>query len=232
MTKRQLIHIEKRKFFQSLSKKRFKKILIEDVEKIIELYKEGYSSPRLAKKFNINPSSIRSLLNRREISTKPKKIAYQLADKIILLYKEGYSTRNIAKKFDIGSTTVGNILKENNILRRNSSESKRIYKINENFFDDINTEEKAYFLGFLYGDGYNNEKKRTVVITLKSEDREILEIFTKILQPNKPLKEIKRKINNNITRYYTKMLIFNKHISQKLAELGCMQAKSFKNNIS
>lgn len=35
----------------------------------------------------------------------------------------------------------------------------RKYEINQDFFDEINTQEKAYFLGILFADGYNNYDK-------------------------------------------------------------------------
>ena len=49
------------------------------------------------------------------------------------------------------------------------------YPFNIHFFDEINTEEKAYILGFLYADGYNMEERNTVAISLKKEDSYILE---------------------------------------------------------
>lgn len=32
------------------------------------------------------------------------------------------------------------------------------YYFNENYFESINTYEKAYVLGFIYADGYNREE--------------------------------------------------------------------------
>ena len=44
-----------------------------------------------------------------------------------------------------------------------TNENKRKYKFNENFFNEINTPEKAYALGFWYADGnvYINENSYT-----------------------------------------------------------------------
>lgn len=33
-----------------------------------------------------------------------------------------------------------------------------MYKIDKNFFKEINSPEKAYVLGFIYADGYNSMK--------------------------------------------------------------------------
>lgn len=63
----------------------------------------------------------------------------------------------------------------------------RKYKINDNYFEVINTEDKAYWLGFLYADGTivkqpNREKSYTIAITLKETDKYILESFIEKLE--------------------------------------------------
>jgi hypothetical protein len=58
---------------------------------------------------------------------------------------------------------------------------KRKYFYNEDFFERIDNEEKAYFLGFLFADGcvINNVEKYRYQVTLKlhTKDRHILESF-------------------------------------------------------
>ena len=55
----------------------------------------------------------------------------------------------------------------------------RRYNLDEEYFDNINSQNKAYILGFLYADGSNNPKKHTVSISLQEEDRYILEWMRK-----------------------------------------------------
>ena len=55
----------------------------------------------------------------------------------------------------------------------------RKYNFDENFFDKIDTEEKAYWLGFIYADGAIF--KRTLSIRLSTKDIHHLEKFKKIL---------------------------------------------------
>lgn len=102
----------------------------------------------------------------------------------------------------------------------------RKYILNENFFDKIDTEEKAYILGFIYGDGYNSEKKNCIKIRLQISDEELLLKFIKILYPN----------NDKILYYQKKdeiiksceLVIESKHMSEVLASYGCIQRKSKK----
>ena len=63
-------------------------------------------------------------------------------NKIIELYvKLRKSSNEIAKLFEINSTTVLRLLKKNNIDRRQKTYK---YTCNNDFFEIIDTEEKAY----------------------------------------------------------------------------------------
>lgn len=97
------------------------------------------------------------------------------------------------------------------------------WEINENYFDDIDTAEKAYFLGFLYADGYNNVKKHEIKIRLSIQDEELLIKFRNILYPNqdRPLQYSIRNGNHS----YCELYVSNKRLSDSLAKHGCVQAK-------
>ena len=99
------------------------------------------------------------------------------------------------------------------------------WEINENYFDDINTAEKAYFLGFLYADGYNNVKKHEIKIRLSIQDEELLIKFRDILYPNqdRPLQYSVRNGNHS----YCELYVSNKRLSDSLVKHGCIQAKTF-----
>ena len=57
----------------------------------------------------------------------------------------GVSSEIIALKLGINGSTVCRILKRNDIIIRPGTQNKRKYKINEDFFEVIDAEEKAYF---------------------------------------------------------------------------------------
>ncbi len=142
-------------------------------------------------------------------------------------YIKGEKTKILAKDYGITCCAVLGFLKRRNIpIRPEYLTGNKKYTLNETFFDVIDTEEKAYFLGFLYADGCNDEKKKTVVLKLQDLDKEILEILSMVIETDKPIKQILRKENNARNQY--SLVITNKHISQQLAKLGCMQAKTFK----
>lgn len=57
------------------------------------------------------------------------------------------------------------------------SQANKRTTCNEKFFENIDTEAKAYYLGLFYADGHNNTEKGQIVINLKEEDRKIIERF-------------------------------------------------------
>ena len=100
------------------------------------------------------------------------------------------------------------------------STAKRKYKLNENIFSKIDNEVSAYWLGFLYADGYNHTKKSSVTLCLHNLDINMLEKFSLFLETDKP---IRRNTENS-----SKVVIENKKISKDLEKLGVIQAKTHK----
>ena len=84
------------------------------------------------------------------------------------------SIDNIAINLNISDRAVRRVLKEEGINTR----LKNRYILDENYFDCIDTEAKAYILGFIYADGFvGDEKFNNIVISVN--DLEILEFIAK-----------------------------------------------------
>jgi len=91
---------------------------------------------------------------------------------------------SIAAKYGINRKTLTKYLKINNIeivANRNKSE------FNKDFFDVIDTEEKAYWLGFMYANGCVCAKKFTVSLNISLKDIEHLKKYNKALNYKKGL---------------------------------------------
>jgi len=76
---------------------------------------------------------------------------------IINQYKSGVSMNVLSSENNVDSSTIKRVLVKNNIQIRKVSKK---YYFNESYFKKINTEDKAYFLGFLFADGCNFKKER------------------------------------------------------------------------
>lgn len=101
-------------------------------------------------------------------------------------------------------------------------------------FDTIDTEEKAYWLGFMYADGYVNATGNKFGINLALKDISHLEKFNKFLNYPKGLNISKShqfgsKSNLNAKgeeMYMVSTVIGNKHMREALIANGCVPNKS------
>lgn len=134
-----------------------------------------------------------------------------------------YTYKQLSEHFEKSISSIACLLNRKGLTGKRKHNHFRKYPIDQYFFDKIDTEEKAYFLGFLYADGCNHKNSTKVSMWLKETDREILEKFRKILQPSKPLTYGKKKIGSN--QYGIQ--ISNRRISESLTNLGCVPNKTF-----
>lgn len=150
--------------------------------------------------------------------------------KIYNEYSLGKSLNQLERELHKPHGSVKAMFLAHGLATRSNSEANRKYKIQEDFFDCINTQEKAYFLGILFADGYNNTDRNSVTLSLSEKDRALLTALNTLLQPTKPVLFInlwRNRLKCPNTQDQYRLTIGNKHISQKLAELGCVKAKTF-----
>lgn len=140
-------------------------------------------------------------------------------------YMNGKSLNTLSKELHKDTRTIKKLFVNNDLKLKSSSESSRKYNIKEDYFDIIDSEDKAYFLGFLYADGYNDTNRGAVNLSLMEKDKEILEVLNNILQPTKPLQFVNATKSNKQNQY--RLVIANQHISNQLVTLGCSKTKTF-----
>ena len=154
---------------------------------------------------------------------------------IISKYKEGESLAKVGKEFSCSPTTIKNILKEYDIPTRNLSEARRNYlnyTIKENIFENIDTPDKAYWLGVMYSDGYICKAKQytnSFGLTVSEKDLEWVEKFKEFLGYSGEIK-----IYDNSTGFLkgeqisksARLLIGNNKIVADLEKLGVVEHKT------
>lgn len=95
---------------------------------------------------------------------------------------------------------------------------------NRHIFDQIDTQEKAYWLGFILADGYLNTDKHMLRIKLGNKDKHHLEKFIQFLNGSLDmLKSEQHNITGNIQWYVS---TYSKEIYDALSNLKIEQAKS------
>ncbi|WP_310876979.1 LAGLIDADG family homing endonuclease [Priestia megaterium] len=141
------------------------------------------------------------------------------------LNNKDVSLLSLSKEFEVSPQMIKKLLISKDIELKTLRQYQLIYNLNENFFDEINNEEKAYWLGFLYADGVINEDENLVRINLKSEDREHLEKFKLSVGSTHPVKDTVKKSDGK--NYYGVYVGFkSSHMVKMLVSKGCYQRKS------
>lgn len=102
----------------------------------------------------------------------------------------------------------------------------RKYRANDDFFDIIDSEIKAYLLGFLYADGYISSDGR-IGILLNEKDIEIMNLIHDFIAPNSEIKHINYQ---NIKRDpQIKLRFQSKRLYKRLQEFGFTTDKTHHN---
>jgi hypothetical protein len=72
---------------------------------------------------------------------------------MIKAYAQGQSVTLIAKRYGTSHQVIGPVLKKQGVVLREHHETMRRHTCNHAYFHEIDSEEKAYWLGFLTADG-------------------------------------------------------------------------------
>ena len=113
-------------------------------------------------------------------------------------------------------------------MKQNKETGKfeREYQINEKFFETIDSEEKAYVLGFLYADGCNFISKngqKSIIACQLEQDKDILEKITSAMQSTYPLHTEIQKENNKVKYIFR---VYSNQLSDDLYKYGVVYKKS------
>ena len=105
--------------------------------------------------------------------------------------------------------------------------AKYDYSFAEQAFHNIDTEEKAYWLGFLYADGSMDENKHQVSLSLKEADKAAVENFRHFLHLDaKPLHRKTKTMHGDIFTSY-EFAANNRKLFDDLIACGCVPRKTF-----
>ena len=160
-----------------------------------------------------------------------KRISEEIEKEAIKLYKNRFSLNAAAKELKISAGTVRRILKRNRICIRSISEGTRKYTLDENYFADIDTYEKAQILGLIYADGCNfiSSKKymKLLKINLQFEDEYYLDKIRNAIKYTGPIRKYQEKTKKGYISNMAGLTIANPKISDDLLLHGVMPNKTF-----
>ena len=144
--------------------------------------------------------------------------------KIIDLYlNKKLSAYKISSILNISKDKVYYYLKKNNISRRSNSINSKKFFSDEYFFENIDSEEKAYWLGFIYADGFIISSRDAFGLSLSVKDESHIEKFLKSIKSNNKIS----RYFNNMGFEYSRIVIHSKKLKEDLIKNGCLENKTF-----
>ena len=136
-------------------------------------------------------------------------------------YLAGEPTTSLAKHFDVSATAINGLLTRRGIIMRTIAVSRRQFQCDHTFFSLIDTEVKAYWLGFFAADGYVGTRN-ALAVSVATEDNEHLIRFTEALQSTHPIKMYTYpKVS------FAKLFIRSEGLATGLAQYGIVGNKTF-----
>ena len=143
-------------------------------------------------------------------------------EKLLELNSSGLTQKQIAIELNVSRATIQRALRKLNVSTPNYHNS---LKFDNTVFDSIDTEEKAYWLGFLYADGNVSSTINNVELSLSVTDTEHLEKYRKFLKNESKVKIGKVTCNGKEFKR-CRLSVTSKHFKEQLIKVGCVPNKS------
>lgn len=185
---------------------------------IIEMYQSGKTAKEIAKEINFSEGTVFRVLRLNNIKKHTNYTILTPEDKkqICELYLSYNSLLSIQNKFNISYEKVIQVLKEQNIPLTNSRSKTINPTLNENYFELIDTPDKAYWIGWLISDGCIFDNK--IQITISKQDEDILHLLEKDLS-------VENKIY--LKNGYSSFTLGSKKMCEDLNKLSITPNKTF-----
>jgi hypothetical protein len=129
------------------------------------------------------------------------------------------SNKILAEKVGVNEVTIEKFLR-----KRGLKKGRRLINVDESFFEKIDSHQKAYVLGLIYADGWNNVSGNKWGIQLTEGDGYLLEKIASLIKYEGSIKTLKPSCKNGKPR--KRLEICSKKMCSDLLLLGVQQKKS------
>lgn len=157
-------------------------------------------------------------------------IPLDILENIIDKYEEGTSVLQLSKLFPYKYDVLHRVIREHGVDIRGNDFNSRKYTYNTNFFDVIDNEIKAYWLGFIYADGYVTKRGNTfqLGIALAKVDKNHLEKFKEAIDSDIEIHDYIQDSAYKKGTEYSRIIVSNNHLCEQLMAKGVYRKKTEK----
>ena len=158
-----------------------------------------------------------------------KKFSEEMINEILQKYDNGQSITSLNKEYH--TTKVRDLLIENNRQvpesRKGIGGRKRQCTLNENYFQELDSKDKAYFLGFIYADGFITKPSQGQnILGLTLAEIEPIDKFKKYIQTNKKVGYYKKTNSYSNKSYEYKLALNSDKLVSDIEKLGVVERKT------
>lgn len=138
---------------------------------------------------------------------------------------KGFTLKELSNYHGITSSSIGRALRKANITYNKIG--KRVEYKNENFFECIDSEIKAYLLGFFVADGCVDSSAKRIKIGVAEQDIEIIKLFQQILAPSATITITNNQNGAKFRQRQCVIKISSTRLVNDLGKLGIYSRKTF-----
>lgn len=191
-------------------------------QEVIRLYLAGLSIQAVAQQVKSGGDAVRNVLLRNDVSRRlwRYKLSAEDVANVISSYRAGVSAEEIGKMFGVNQTSILHHLYKHGVVVRTISEAMRKHTCDYAFFENVDTQERAYILGFAMADGCisNDYHHHGLGFCIQKRDAAHLQ---KIQQAMKSTHRPKLYADGTVRLY-----IASRQLIDDLAGYGCVRNKS------
>ena len=199
--------------------------------RLFDLYvKENLCVKDIAALLNTSDKTIRRVLREEGISIahkgRSKKLALKDEKDIGRRYFLGESLSSLKSEYKVSLQRCKSIITSQGFTLRNPHQVCRRYRFDVDCFSEIDTQEKAYWLGFIMADGcvMSNDRRKCLTISLKESDASHLHKFKLFARSTHPLKKT---VHHNPERVSVAIVLHSKKLVEDLKKWEVTPRKTF-----
>ena len=143
---------------------------------------------------------------------------------ILLAYNRGEDLKEIETILGLSKGSIRRVLKENNI----NTHRRNRYTLNEEYFDKVDTEDKAYILGLLFSDGFVGRKgeSNSIILSFLEDDLYMLDIIKDKIKFTGNIRKDKNKNKYPSPKEIYVLSFSSFYMAESLRNLGMNNIKS------
>lgn len=221
----------------------------EEIKETQTLYKEGLSVEEISKKTGRSLSAISHKLKNYDMANRRNDWTREEEQEVVSLRAKGLPFKTIGNILNRSDRSVQvkhvrlTVPQKKPIFKRkdNTDNYRRVYSVNDTYFSKIDSQKKAYYLGFITADGYvqavsnatrGKTKRNTLGIHIAIKDLSFLEEFKRDIESNAPIKirDAKTSIYKGREIVGTKSItleVSSEQIVKDLSEYDIVQNKTY-----